>query len=64
MKLRFIRAARAAGLLNHDIKPLLYAINKGDLQAYDEAMSALQRKSKNDKHTCTQWIHNYPNYAN
>lgn len=43
-RLRFIRAARAAGLLILDIKPLLHAINKGDQQACDEAMSALQSK--------------------
>ena len=43
-RLRFIRAARAAGLMILDIKPLLYAINEGDVQACDEAMCALQTK--------------------
>ena len=43
-RLRFIRAARAAGLMILDIKPLLYAINEGDKQACDEAMCALQTK--------------------
>jgi MerR family mercuric resistance operon transcriptional regulator len=43
-RLRFIRAARAAGLLILDIKPLLYAINNGDKQACDAATVALQAK--------------------
>jgi len=43
-RLRFIRAARAAGLLILDIKPLLFAINEGDQQACDKAMGVLQTK--------------------
>ncbi|EIK44798.1 MerD2 protein [Cellvibrio sp. BR] len=43
-RLRFIRAARAAGLLILDIKPLLYAINEGDQQACEAAMRELQTK--------------------
>ncbi len=43
-RLRFIRAARAAGLLILDIKPLLYAINEGEQQACEEALLALQAK--------------------
>ena len=43
-RLYFIRAARDAGLMILDIKPLLYAINDGDRQTLDEAMRLLQAK--------------------
>jgi MerR family transcriptional regulator, mercuric resistance operon regulatory protein len=43
-RLRFIRTARAAGLLILDIKPLIYAINDGKQQASEEAMRLLQTK--------------------
>lgn len=43
-RLRFIRAARAAGLLILDIKPLIHAINEGNEQACGEFMRELQTK--------------------
>jgi MerR family transcriptional regulator, mercuric resistance operon regulatory protein len=43
-RLRFIRVARAAGLLIMDIKPLLYAINEGNNNACSEAIRLLQSK--------------------
>lgn len=50
-RLRFIRAVRESGLLLLDIKPLLYAINNEDNQAYDLALKELQDKI-NERHAC------------
>jgi MerR family mercuric resistance operon transcriptional regulator len=43
-RLRLIRAARAAGLLILEIKPLLQAINAEDRKACDEAVRLLRTK--------------------
>lgn len=43
-RLRIIRAARAAGLLVLDIKPLILALNAGDKTAAGETMAEMQAK--------------------
>mgnify|MGYP000284760268 CR=1 FL=1 len=43
-RLRFIRAARAAGLMILDIKPLIYAINDGNEHACSKAIEVLATK--------------------
>ncbi len=48
-RLRFIRTARAAGLLILDIKPLLMAINKSNHNIPDETLNLLNIKIQHKK---------------
>lgn len=48
-RLRFIRAARAAGLLIIDIKPLLMAINTDNRNIPDETLNLLNTKIQHKK---------------